>query len=233
MTLLITFMFIFISYGSNISVHSLLMSFFTGIQALTHEEANRYMDSVLNGRFVEEAKYSRLDPYKLENITVAINHTGKQRGKAVLTKGQLFHMSKVRRAAHCSVPFMESANTTFTCYLRFDHLQANYSAEAEYDNMNVMFYPHVTVKKTNITVQITSNPEEDIPSLRLLFINHLGSINVTADMLSIGNLSQVVGPPVREALVKKASQGLHHLISGRFKDCLGYSIYKTPVGFNK
>lgn len=203
------------------------------IQALKYEEANEYMDRVLNSRFVEEAKYSRLDPYKLDNISVALNSTGIQKGRALLSKGKLLHLSRVRRAADCTVPFFQSANITFTCFLRFDQLRVNYTAEADYENMNVVFYPHVAIKDTNVTVQVTTNREDDIPSLKLIFINHMGRMNVTANMISIGDLAQRVGPPVREALIKKSVQTMHQAIGGRFKDALSYSIYKTPVGFEK
>lgn len=205
-----------------------------GIQAFTSEDANLYMDRVLNGRFVEEAGYSRLDPYKIDDFQLQLNSSyGVKAGNAVLDQGKLIHLSKVRRSADCTVPVYQSANVTFTCFLRFDKLQVNYTANVSYENVGIKFFPKVHIEGTNITVQATSNREDDVPNLKLLFINRIGNMTVTAKMISIGNLDIRILPPIREALERKTMMTLHQAIGGRFKDALAYSIYKTPFGFDK
>lgn len=190
---------------------------------------------MVNGQFVSEASYNRLDPYKIDDIIVPLNNSkGVRAGKVFLDQGNLINLSKVRRAADCDVAFYESANITFTCFIGFDNLQVNYTGNLMYENnVDKKFYPKVNIKNTNITVQVTSNREYDIPNLKLLFINNIGNITVTHNLsLEFIKLFTVIGPPIREALERKAIMTLHQAINGRFKDALAYSIYKTPLGLD-
>lgn len=215
----------------SILFHYFFVNHLIDIQAFTHHDANDYIERVLENRFLEEAKYSRLDPYKLDDIKVPLNYSYRQNGSATLWNGKIINLSKVRRSADCTVPRYQSANVTFTCFLRFDHLRINYTANATFDNMELMFYPHVAIRGTNFTIQVTSAVQEDIPNLRMMFINHIGNINVTAQMISIGDTSEKIGPFIHTALVENSTRYLHRILNGRFRDALAYSIYKTPVIF--
>ncbi|GIY34240.1 hypothetical protein CDAR_33101 [Caerostris darwini] len=200
-------------------------------EGFTPQDANEYIDNVLSGKFADEIEYSRLDPYKFPEINIDLISKRIWDNKAQLNKGLLHHVSTVKRINDCSVPHWTSANVTFTCTLGFNKLVLNYTANVTYDNMQLGFYPTTSITGTMITIQVSTSKYENIPSLRLLIVNNAGEMLVTSRMISVGDVSQIVGPPIRDAIVKTGTTGMHKLLNGRFKDALGYSIYRTPVSF--
>ncbi|GFW31695.1 uncharacterized protein TNCV_4683671 [Trichonephila clavipes] len=203
------------------------------VDGFTHQDANKYIDYVLSSKFASEVEYSRLDPLKFPDINIDLISKRITDNKAKMNKGQLHHLSKVRRLGDCSVPHWSSANLTFTCTLGFNQLVVNYTANVTYDNMQLVFYPTTTISESNIMIQVTTSPNENIPSLRLLIVNNIGKMYVTTKMISIGDVSEMVGPPIRDAIIKTCTIEIHKTLTGRFREALSYSIYKTPVPFAK
>ncbi|XP_055930179.1 uncharacterized protein LOC129960655 [Argiope bruennichi] len=200
-------------------------------ECFTPRDANNYIDYVLTSNFASEVQYSRLDPIKLPDIKIDLISKRVWDNKATLTKGELHNLSKVKRVRDCSVPHWSSANITFICTLGFKELIVNYTANVSYDNMQLIFYPVTSITEGLVTIQITSSKYENIPSLRLLIVNSVGKMYVTSRMISVGDVSQIVGPQIRDAIVEASTTNLHKILTGRFKEALGYSIYKTPVPF--
>ncbi|CAL1276384.1 unnamed protein product [Larinioides sclopetarius] len=203
----------------------------TNVECFTHKDANYYMDYVLSSEFASEAQYSRLDPVKLPDIKLDLISKRIWDNKAELIKGELHNLSTVKRINDCSVPHWSSANVTFICTLTFSKLVVNYTANVSYDNMQLIFYPTTAVTDTLLTIQITSSKIENIPTLKLLIVNSVGKMYVTSRMISIGDVSEMVGPPIRDAIVESSTTNLHRILTGRFKETLSYTILKTPVPF--
>ncbi|GFU22812.1 uncharacterized protein NPIL_341041 [Nephila pilipes] len=203
------------------------------VEGFTHKDANSYIDYVLSNKFAEEVQYSRLEPFKFPDINIDLISKRITDNKAKLDKGRLHYLSKVKRVGDCSVPHWSSANLTFTCTLGFKELVVNYTANVTYDNMQLIFYPTTSITESDITIQVSTSPSENIPSLRLLIVNKVGKMYVTTKMLSIGDIAQIVGPPIQDAIVRTCTTTIHKTLNGRFKEALSYSIYKTPVPFAK
>ncbi|XP_015924654.1 uncharacterized protein [Parasteatoda tepidariorum] len=209
----------------------LMATVFATSQAYSVRQANAYIDFILREPFIKEAQYSRIDPYKVPDIHVSLISRRITDNEAKLTKGSILNLSRVRRSGDCSVPLWQSANVTFNCVLQFPGLAVNYTANVTYDSMQLIFYPKADVRDTEVSIQITTTKEENIPNLKLFFVTDVGHMKVTTKMITIGDISNVITPPIRDAILEQATTNMHKALNGRFKDALAFSIYKTPVPF--
>lgn len=98
--------------------------------------------------------------------------------------------------------------------------------------MQFVFYPTTLISDSSVTIHVTSNPHENIPNLRNFRVNAIGMMRVTTHMIRIAGVEEDIVPPIEERIISTAKTNLLKVLTGRFKDALSYSIYKTPLDFS-
>ncbi|XP_042905499.1 uncharacterized protein [Parasteatoda tepidariorum] len=210
-----------------------------GKEEYTIEDSNSYIDSVLANRFLFESKYSKLDPLvlsstRLEKVFVR-DPQNEDANFLKLEKGELEHLSNVRRNSECSIPEFIERNITFECSLGFDELTLKYQAEAHNGSDVYNFQLIVTVKQTKLSLKVTSTLSDNVPTILDYSVDNVGKISIIAAIDIVG--AQARSPSSIETLYNSKviltyfSEEVNSILKGRFKEVLNYSIYKTPLHF--
>lgn len=211
-----------------------------GKKVFTKEDSDSYIDIVLGNRFIVESKYSKVDPHilndvQLDNVFLRQNETEEDLNYIKLEKGLLENLSKLKRLNHCTAPEFRKTNVTFACYLGFDDIQMKYVAEAHNGSQVYNFNLVSIISNSRISIVVTSNYNDNVPTVQNFSVNDLGKISIKAAIDIAGDVypspAAIENLYNSKVILKHISDEINSVLKGRLKEVLSYSIFKTPLPF--
>lgn len=202
----------------------------------TIDDSNHFMDTVLQTKMPSLVMaQTALFPFAtIPDFSFYINKTGitNRKFKANVTEGRVLGLeSEVNRVGNCGPPVLKSGNTSVTCKLEFNSINATFTADTRGDNIantQKRIWVHVRTKDTEGTFEATALPGRE-PALHTFVVDDLELKVKTDSSLSLGDEREKT---FKRIFKEKVTEKLYSLLYGPYRRLLELAVASTNFPTN-